>query len=73
MFTDARQPTALSLKALYMIPWRFIIGDFYKVEFDNYTFHHVPVIERTLTRFTVLVRGSEPSDRTTLARTSKAS
>ena len=43
------------------------------MEFDNYTFHHVPVIERTLVRFTALVRGLEPPDRTSTARTSKAS
>ena len=43
------------------------------MEFDNYTFHHVPVIERTLIGFTVLVRGLEPPDRTKTARTSKAS
>ena len=62
-------PTPDSLKALYLIAWRYIIGDFYKVEFDNYAFHHIPVIERILNRFTVLVRGLEPPDRTSTART----
>ena len=66
-------PTPDSLKALYLISWRYIISDFYRVEFDNYTFHHVPVIERTLARFTTLARGLEPPDRISTARTSKAS
>eukprot|EP00967_Tisochrysis_lutea_P086598 scaffold122099_cov35-Tisochrysis_lutea.AAC.4 len=53
LFAYPNTPTPDSLKALYLIAWRNIIGDFYKVEFDNYAFHHVPVIERTLSRFTI--------------------
>ena len=56
LFAYPSTPTPDSLKALYLISWRYIISDFYRVEFDNYTFHHVPVIERTLVRFTALDR-----------------
>ena len=42
------------------------------MEFDQYTFHHVPVIERTLSRFTTLVRGLEPQGGNSNARTKKA-
>jgi len=73
LFAYPNTPTPDSLKALYLIAWRHIIGDFYKVEFDHYAFHHVPVIERTLSSFTVLVRGLGPPDGSTTVRTSKAS
>ena len=73
LFVYPNTTTPDSLKALYLIAWRYIIGDFYKVEFDNYTFHHVPVIERTLIRFTILARGLTPPDKSSTARTSKAS
>ena len=73
LFAYPNTPTHDSLKALYLIAWRYITADFYKVEFDNYTFHHVPVIEKTLSRFTILTRGLEPPDRSSTARTSTAS
>ena len=72
-YPNPNTTTPDSLKALYLIAWRYIIGDFYRVEFDNYTFHQVPVIEKTLSRFTILARGLVPPDRPSTARTNKAS
>ena len=73
LFAYPNSLTPDSLKALYLIAWRYIISDFYKVEFENHTFHHVPVLERVLSRFTALVRGREPPDNFSTARTRKAS
>ena len=78
LFAYPNSPTPDSLKALYLVAWRYIIGDFYKVEFENYTFHHVPVIDHRKNSEQVhgprqLVRGREPPDKLSTARTHKAS
>ena len=43
--------------------WKYIIRDFYRVEFESYDYdyHYIPVLEATLIRFTTLVRGHTPS------------
>lgn len=46
-----------SLKTLYIIACKYILRDFYGVEFESYEYHYVPVLEATLVRFTTLVRG----------------
>ena len=43
-----------SLKTLYIIAWKYIIRDFYRVEFESYEYHYIPVLESTLMRFTTL-------------------
>ena len=42
---------------MYIIACKYILRDFYGVEFESYEYHYVPVLEATLVRFTILVRG----------------
>ena len=61
-----------SLKTLYIIAWKYIIRDFYRVEFESYEYHYIPVLESTLVRFTTLVRGLSTLNTHSQARTRKA-
>ena len=50
-----------SLKALYIIAWKYIIRDFYRVRLrvvQSPLYTRVRVLESTLMRFTTLVRGN---------------
>ena len=57
-YPDTNAPE--SLRALYVIAWKYLLRDFYKVEFESYDYHYIPILESTLVRFTTLVRGLAP-------------
>ena len=60
LFAYPAESTPDSLKTLYVIAWRCIIRDFYRMEFESHTYHYIPVLETTLIRFTTLVRSIAP-------------
>ena len=59
LFAYPNATTPDSLKTLYIIAWRYIIKDFYRLEFESYEYHYIPALESTLIRFTTLVRPSD--------------
>ena len=72
LFAYPGTTTPDNLKALYIIAWKYIIKDFYRVDFEAYNYHYIPVLESTLMRFATLVRGSTSPDPHNSVRTYKA-
>ena len=72
LFAYPSAVTPDSLKSLYVIAWRYIIRDFYRVKYESYEFHYIPALEATLIRFSTLVRGRAPPILYNSARTGKA-
>ena len=61
-----------SREILYILAWRYIPTDFYKVHFDNITFDSKQIKRRILTRFTTLVKAAHFGNSTDAVRRAQA-
>ena len=61
-----------SREILYILAWRYILTDFYRVHFDNTTFDSKQIKKRILTRYTTLVKAAHFGNSTDAARRAQA-
>eukprot|EP00967_Tisochrysis_lutea_P061107 scaffold78266_cov31-Tisochrysis_lutea.AAC.1 len=57
---------------LYMIAWRYIITDFYRIHYDNMNFSEESILIRIIERYTVLCKALLFAHETNSARTAQA-
>ena len=57
---------------IYLLAWRYILTDFYRIHYDNIKFNSDHVIRRTLERYTMLCKAALYGNNTDASRRAKA-
>ena len=59
-------------ETLYLLAWRYILTDFYRIHYDNVKFNSDHVVRRTLERYTTLCKAALYGNNTDASRRAKA-
>ena len=72
LFLHPDDPCPKSLPILYLLAWRYILTDFYRIHYDNASFSEESVLARTIERFTKLCCALLFANATDSAKTAQA-